>query len=160
MSYAEICETVLVPAHIDAVFDFYTDHVGWPAWTSAGSVALEKEGTPNKNGVGCIRAITTAGVFTVREEVLTFERPHNMTYRVLSGMPVMSDHLGEVAFEECDVDGANGEKKRGTRIVWKCRFLATFGFGWAVVPVARNFFRSALDNLAAKFAAEQAQSTN
>eukprot|EP01136_Pigoraptor_vietnamica_P036499 Opistho-1_new@103166 len=152
MSHTEICEEVVVAAPIKDVWEFYTDHCGWPQWNAAGSVTLEKEGSPDKNGTGCIRAITTAAIFTVREEILSFDAPHRMTYTVLSGIP-MSDHSGEVLFEECDLPVAEGEAtssspKRGTRIVWRARFVVTWGFAWCMVPVTRKFFRDALDALA------------
>ncbi len=124
----------IVEAPVEAVWDLYTDHLSWARWAGLGRVRLAREGTPERNGVGCVREFSNLG-FRVREEVLSFERPRRMTYRVVSGGLPMRDHLGEVCFEPCE---------RGTRVVWRCRFEPRVPFLGALLEafIARLFRRA------------------
>ena len=79
------------------VWKVYTDHAGWTSWAGLGRARLVAEGQPDRNGVGAVRCFSTGGV-SVFEEVLSFEPPKRMSYRVVrGGIPIMKDHLGEVA---------------------------------------------------------------
>jgi uncharacterized protein YndB with AHSA1/START domain len=122
------------------VWKVYTDHAGWSAWAGLGRARLETEGSPDRNGVGAVRRFTTGGV-SVFEEVLAFEPPKRMTYRVVrGGIPIMKDHLGEVLLEP---DGA------GTRLIWRCRFDSSVpGLGAPMRWMLTRLFRRALDGLA------------
>ena len=129
----------IVEAPIQAVWERYTDHVSWTRWAGLGKVRLAREGTPPPNGVGCVRVISKLGV-GVEEEVLSFEPPARMTYRVVRGGLPMRDHLGEVCFEE---------HPRGTRIVWRCRFESRIpGLGGLFQTMITRLFRNALAGLA------------
>ncbi len=44
----------------ETVFARYTDHAGWSDWAGAGKVTLAREGNPDRNGVGCVRAFESA----------------------------------------------------------------------------------------------------
>src|SRR5215468_6162095 len=101
----------IIDAPLEMVFARYTDHASWGRWAKLGRVTLAKAGSPEKNGVGCVR-VFHAGV-AVREEVIAFEPPRRMTYRLLRGAVPIRDHLGEVLFEP---------HARGTRVVWRCQF--------------------------------------
>ncbi len=122
------------------VWKIYTDHAGWSSWAGLGRARLETEGQPDRNGVGAVRCFTTGGV-SVYEEVLTFEPPKRMTYRVVrGGIPIMKDHFGEVLFEP---DGA------GTRLIWRCRFDSKIpGLGAPMRWLVTRLFRQALAGLA------------
>ncbi len=125
-------------APIDRVWARYTDHVSWTNWAGLGSVRLAKQGTPTPNGVGCVREISSAGV-KVYEEVLEFEAPHRMTYRVVRGGLPMADHLGEVQFATRD---------GGTRVVWRCQFRSRIpGLGGLMRRFITRLFRGALRGL-------------
>jgi uncharacterized protein YndB with AHSA1/START domain len=127
-----------------AVWALYTDHVSWTDWAGVGRVRLAREGDPPPNGVGCVRAITNAGL-TVQEEVLEFEPPKRMAYTVLKGGLPMKDHRGEVTFED---DGD------GTLIVWRCRFRSRIpGLGPALRAIVNRVFTRALAGLARRFPA-------
>ena len=120
------------------VWDVYTDHAGWSAWAGFQKSWLEVAGSPDRNGAGAVRGFSSGGV-RVFEEVIEFEPPKRMTYRVVRGAGPMKDHLGEVVFEP---DGA------GTRVIWRCRVDSKVpGLG----PLMRFFvtwpFRRALDGL-------------
>ena len=122
------------------VWQVYTDHAGWSAWAGLGRARLETEGHPDRNGVGAVRCFTTGGL-SVFEEVLSFEPPKRMTYRVVrGGIPIMKDHFGEVVLEP---DGA------GTRLIWRCRFGSKVpGLGAPMRWLVTRLFRRALEGLA------------
>lgn len=121
------------------VWNAYTDHAGWAEWSGLLSARIEREGDPPPNGVGCIRVLGP-GPFAAREEILAFEAPKRMTYRILGGGLPLRDHLGEVDFEP------EGD---GTRIVWRCRFASRVpGLGGLFRFFITRLFRRALEGLA------------
>lgn len=121
-----------------AVFDAYTDHLGWSEWGGL-SARIEREGDPAPNGAGCIRVLGP-GPFAVREEVLDFEPPKRMSYRLVGGAVPLRDHFGEVEF------APEGD---GTRIVWRCRFASRIpGLGPLLRLAIARLFRRVLDGLA------------
>ena len=121
-----------------AVWDVYTDHARWSEWSGLGASRLEREGKPHPNGTGALRALGPS-LLPAREEVLAFEPPRRMTYRIVSGGLPMKDHLGEVTFEP---DGA------GTRLVWRCRFESRIpGLGGILQRFVAATFRRALRGL-------------
>ena len=128
----------VIDAPVRAVWDRYTDHVSWSEWAGMGKVRLEREGDPPPNGVGCVRVISNGGV-SVYEEVLTFDAPTRMTYRVVRGGIPIKDHLGEVNFEPHD---------GGTLITWRCQFNSRIpGLGGAFKALITWLFRGALRGL-------------
>jgi SAM-dependent methyltransferase/uncharacterized protein YndB with AHSA1/START domain len=124
----------------EQVWKIYTDHAGWSSWAGLGRARLATEGHPDRNGVGAVRCFTNAGI-SVYEEVLSFEPPKRMTYRVVrGGIPIMTNHLGEVRLEP---DGA------GTRLTWRCRFDSSVpGLGPPMRWMVTRLFRRALEGLA------------
>lgn len=119
----------------------YTDHLAWNDWARIGKVRLEREGSPTRNGVGCVRVISSGGI-SVREEVISFEEPERMTYRVLSGGLPIKNHLGEVRFSE---DAAGN-----TTVTWQCRFESRIpGLGFLWRAIITKVFRDTLEGLAA-----------
>ena len=121
------------------VWDLYTDHVSWAEWAGLGAVRLARRGVPDPNGVGCVRVISSFGV-SVHEEVLSFDAPCSMTYRVLQGGLPIKNHLGEVRFEE---DGD------ATLVIWRCRFDSKIpGLGVLWRAIITRVFRDTLTALA------------
>jgi uncharacterized protein YndB with AHSA1/START domain len=138
MQHVEVTEIIDAPAQ--AVWDRYTDHVSWSDWAGLGKVRLEREGTPSPNGVGCVRVFSNAGLKVVYEEVLSFEPPRRMTYRVVRGAVPFKDHLGEVLFEPRD---------GRTLVTWRCQFDSTIpGLGGLFRALVTRMFRNALRGLA------------
>ena len=134
MKFVEV--HAVIPAPIEAVWNRYTDHRSWTDWAGLGTVTLDREGSPAPNGVGCVRMISRGGV-RVFEEVVSFEPPRRMSYRVVKGGIPIKNHLGEVEFE------ARGEQ---TLVTWRCAICRNQiedgrvedpGARWAV-PVARH----------------------
>jgi hypothetical protein len=104
---------------------------------------LDVEGQPDRNGTGAVRCFG-AGPSRAYEEILDFEPPKRMTYRVLRGGGPMKDHLGEVVFEP-----VADERGEGTRVVWRCRFRATVPL---MGPVMRVVFSRVFSNALAGLA--------
>ena len=125
-------------ASIDAVWDRYTDHLSWNEWARIGKVRLDRQGTLTPNGVGCVRAISSAGI-TVFEEILSFDRPRRMTYRLIKGGMPIKDHLGEVIFEP---------QGRGTLVTWRCQFNSRIpGLGGLFRVIITKIFSDTLRRL-------------
>lgn len=79
---------------MDVVFDVLTDHRAYKDISVFRSATLEREGDPEPDGVGAIRALKVIGP-PMREEVTAFERPSLLEYKALSGIPARS-HTGTV----------------------------------------------------------------
>lgn len=114
----------LVAAPIETVFEVFTDHRGYPAFTPLRSVALEREGTPAPDGVGAIRRLTAVGP-PIREEVTEYVAPTRFVYRMLSGMPTR-DHVGVVDLTQ---------EPGGTRVVYRVDTFPTLPGPLALVVV-------------------------
>ena len=132
------------PHSVERVFRRYTDHVGWSDWAGLGKVRLVHGGSPDRNGVGAVRAFAVAP--GLREEVVRFDPPADdrasarMDYRVVAGPIPMKDHLGEVTFVP------EGE---GTRLTWRVSFSKTLpGLGGAVERALTMLFRRMLAGFA------------
>lgn len=135
--------SVEVERHFDApiedVWKVYTDHAGWSAWAGFSKSWLEVEGREDRNGTGAVRAFGSGGV-TAYEEVLEFDPPKRMTYRVVRGGLPMKNHLGEVVLSRED---------GGTRLTWRCRFDSKVpGLGGLMKFFVTRVFRGALEGLA------------
>jgi len=118
----------LIPHPIEVVFARYVDHAGWTDWAGLGRVRLVREGSPNRDGVGAVRAFALSP--GLREEVTRLEAPRRMEYRVTQGAYPLTDHHGEVLFAS---EGA------GTRVTWRVSFRSRLpllgrplqrGLGW------------------------------
>jgi uncharacterized protein YndB with AHSA1/START domain len=127
-----------IAAPIETVWAHYTDYVGWTEWAGLGRVRIAREGTPAPNGVGCVREVSNLGMKLV-EEVLSFEPPRRMTYRVVRGAPIR-DYLAEVVFDPCA-----GQ----TLVTWRSQFNSRLpGLGGVMRVFIARLFRTALRNLA------------
>jgi uncharacterized protein YndB with AHSA1/START domain len=116
-----------ISAPPERVFDLLTDHRGYTELTPVRKVEMEREGSPDPNGVGAIRVLTLVGP-PLREEVIEFERPTKFAYKLLSGLPVR-DHVGTVRLEAAD---------GGTLMVYDIDTTPTIPVvGGAVVPALR-----------------------
>lgn len=137
MKHVEVRHVIDAP--VQAVWERYTDHVSWTQWAGLGTVRLDRPGEPPPNGVGSVRVISNAGV-KVFEEVVSFDPPHRMTYRVVKGGIPIKDHLGEVCFEP---------HERGTLVTWRCQFNSRVpGLGAVFQLLITRLFRNALRGLA------------
>jgi uncharacterized protein YndB with AHSA1/START domain len=89
-----------VAAPIESVWDKLSDHVGMSQWGPGLTVSMDKVGTPDPNGIGAVRRIASPGPGPdIVEEVVTFEAPHVLGYKALSGTP-FPGYAGEVRLTE------------------------------------------------------------
>jgi uncharacterized protein YndB with AHSA1/START domain len=125
----------------EAVFETLSDLRAYSDYTRLRRVDLEKEGEPAPNGVGAIRVLHAIGP-AVREEIIEYEPPRRLAYKMLSGAP-LRDHVGTVTLEPADVDG-----HAGTRVVWAIDTTPTVPLGKAVVvAVTKNVVQDLLDGV-------------
>ena len=94
-------------APVEDVWPLLGEAARWRDWSFLTASGLEREGTPAPDGVGAVRKFSRFGVGS-REEVLAWDPPHHLAYRILSGFPVR-DYRADVTLEETD---------GGTRIEW------------------------------------------
>jgi uncharacterized protein YndB with AHSA1/START domain len=136
----------IFPHPVERVFRRYTDHAGWSEWAGVGRIYLTREGYPDKNGVGSVRAFSlTPGL---REEVVRFDppvhdgsasSPARQDYRVVGGPVPIADHHGEVTFEP---------QGSGTRLTWRVSFRPTIpGIGFVLERGLTMMFRRMLASL-------------
>lgn len=112
-----VTASATVTVDIDTVWATLTDHLGMAGWGPGISVTLGKPGTPDPNGVGAVRRISTPGPGPdIVEEVVTFDAPHVFGYKALSGTP-FPGYSGEVRLTPA---GA------GTRIDYTVSSTASF----------------------------------
>ena len=100
-----------VPAPPEQVWEVVIDHKGWADWAGIKEAVLRCQGHPPPNGLGAIRVFRAKGL-AIEEEIVGFEPPRRMEYRLTAGAPVR-DHRGEVRLEPCDA---------GTLVIWKVEF--------------------------------------
>lgn len=135
----EIMVQKRIPATPESVWDVYTDHRGWERWAGVKEVVLRREGEPPPNGVGASRVIRAGGI-AIEEEIVEFDPPRRMTYRLIAGAPIR-DHRGEVLLD------ATGD---GTLVTWRVSFMPRIPFtGGLLARVLERNLRRVLERLAA-----------
>jgi uncharacterized protein YndB with AHSA1/START domain len=117
----EITMQQLFGASPDRVFEAMTDHVAFGRWMNA-DISVERPGEPAPNGLGAVRVVRARGT-TVREEVVRWEPPRLMAYRVIGGAP-LRNHLGEIRVTPQDA---------GARVDYRIRFEWPWFLGGALV---------------------------
>jgi uncharacterized protein YndB with AHSA1/START domain len=134
------------PAPVEAVWRRLADGRTWSEWNAFGTSELEREGTPEPDGVGAIRRLGQ-GPIVSREQILEFDPPRHLAYTILSGVPVR-DYRADV---ELSADGS------GTLISWRARFEPAIpGTG----RVMRAFLRTALRSTSVRLARVAATDTS
>jgi uncharacterized protein YndB with AHSA1/START domain len=98
-------------APVEAVWPLLAEARRWKEWTFLTRSELEREGGPERDGVGAIRKFTRYGMGS-REEVLAFDPPTHLAYAILSGFPVRNYRA----------DVTLSPDAGGTQIVWSATF--------------------------------------
>lgn len=134
-----------ISAPAEIVWEVMTDHQLYARWSPSSRVDLEIEGSPDRNGVGAVRAFRTGPVST-REEVTAFDPPHRMAYRAL-GMPLpVRNYRSEMVL-------VGSEDGQSCDLHWDSWFDV-------VIPLTGGILRQLMASAVAKFAAgiaEEAQ---
>lgn len=95
-------------APVDVVWPLVGEARHWREWSFLTASGLERDGRPTADGVGAVRRFTCYGVGS-REEVVAWDPPGHLAYRILSGFPVRN-YRADVTLTP---DGG------GTRIEWR-----------------------------------------
>ena len=126
-------------APVDVVWPLVGEARRWREWSFLSRSGLEREGSPPPDGVGAIRKFTRFGVGS-REEVLAWDPPGHLAYRILSGFPVRN-YRSDVTLTP---DGT------GTRIEWAgCYDPKWPGTGPVIAAVLGKMMQRFADDLAA-----------
>jgi uncharacterized protein YndB with AHSA1/START domain len=121
MSQIEIVAEASSRAAPGDVFRLLRDGSTWPAWSLFDRFELEREGVPDRLGVGAIRVFMTR-VSRAREEVVEVIPDRRLSYILLSGLP-FEDYRAEVDLAPAP--------EGGTTIRWRSRFRPKQpAFGW------------------------------
>lgn len=127
------------------VFRLLAQTERWPEWSPMSAAVLE-QAAPGEDpeGVGAIRRFTT-GRSTSRERVVAYEPGRQLSYELLSGLP-LRNYRADVTMEP---------KGGGTLITWHSEFEpARPGTGWLYRALLAKFIKRTARQLAA--AAERA----
>jgi uncharacterized protein YndB with AHSA1/START domain len=107
-----IVVTRTIQAPIERVFDQLTDLANYTAFPGVRRTRFVKEGLQEKNGVGAIREVD-AGVFWLQEEIVGFERPFRMDYRIRQSRPRIRHESGRMQLRQI---------ADGTEVTWTSTF--------------------------------------
>jgi len=122
-----------------AVYDLVADGATWPSWTPIGSFRLEREGEDGGQTRGAIRVFRIL-VGSSREEIVELRPAEQVSYRLLSGLPVR-DHRADVLLTPSE---------GGTAIAWQETFVPRIpGTGPALRLFLTWFTRRFANGLAA-----------
>jgi len=126
------------PAPVEVVWPLVGEARRWRDWSFLTRTELEREGEPAPDGVGAIRHFSRYGVGS-REEVVAWDPPHHLAYRILRGFPVRN-YLADVTLTP------EGD---GTRIDWSGSFDPKIpGSGPVLDAVLSRMMQGFADSLA------------
>jgi uncharacterized protein YndB with AHSA1/START domain len=132
-----------VSRHVDAapetVWDVISDHTAMTQWTPFRSVVLERGGHPHPNGAGAVRSMRLLGPPT-REEILDFDPPKRLRYRLLSGLP-FRDYVGDITVEP---EGTG--TRLATTLSFRTRIPGTQFFGPIAIRLATRAAAKVAEN--------------
>jgi uncharacterized protein YndB with AHSA1/START domain len=87
---------------IHDVFAMLSDHENYAQFKGVDEANLLIHGKDDKNGLGAVREIIAGGA-NLHEEIVAFEPPYKLGYKVIKSKPLPYDHqLGEITLKEID----------------------------------------------------------
>ncbi|MFT5278036.1 MAG: hypothetical protein ACI97K_001562 [Glaciecola sp.] len=87
---------------IEEVFKMLSDHANYSQFKGVEKSSLIKNGNEDINGLGAVREIV-AGGGTLHEEIVAFDPPYVLGYKIIYSKPLPYDHqLGEVRLTKVD----------------------------------------------------------
>ncbi|WP_216894584.1 SRPBCC family protein [Nocardia alni] len=110
MRTVKVERTIRAPA--EDVFDWITDATNYQRTSLIRRVTLVRPGNVAEHGVGAVRLLVTPFV-RVTEEIIEYEPPRLIRYKLLTSYPALRRQDGCVRFDE--VTG-------GTRVRWTSEF--------------------------------------
>ena len=130
---------VHIAAPIDRVFDAVSDHEAFLKASDGTSCKVTREGTTERNGLGCLREVHVGKRSRYLEEITAFERPRAFDYLMLETSMPMKHKGARLTFTEA------GD---GTDVEWSTRFDVTVPIlGPLVGLIARPLFARAFTGL-------------
>ena len=121
----------------ETVWEVLADVPRWAEWGPWRSTAFEREGTPAPGGVGAVRLLKQFPV-TVREEIVEFEPPGRMAYRLLSWTP-MHHYRAVISLSDTE---------EGSEIHWRSEYQARPGIGGLLRSQLQKVFEEVTRSLA------------
>jgi hypothetical protein len=125
---------VVTSATPEAIWSLVADLSTWTTWAPFETATLESEGHPDPNGAGAVRRFRR-GRFTTREEVTAYVANRQLTYRLLSGLP-LRDYEATI-----DIRPRDGQ----TQITWSSTFSSR-------IPGMGGAFRRGMQKIYAEYA--------
>ncbi|MEI7858735.1 MAG: SRPBCC family protein [Acidimicrobiales bacterium] len=98
-------------APVAVVWPLLAEARRWSEWSFLTATGLERDGTPEPDGVGAVRRFARFGIGS-REEVVAWDPPTHLAYRILTGFPVRN-YRSDITLEP---------QAGGTRIEWTGSF--------------------------------------
>lgn len=124
-------------APVQSVWALLAHADGWREWAPFTTSELEREGAPDRDGVGAIRRFGFP-IYTSREEVVAFEPPTHLGYILRAGLPLRG-YRADVTLTPDD---------GGTEIEWRSSFDGRAVDGW----FWRAFMKATLSDFARRLA--------
>jgi uncharacterized protein YndB with AHSA1/START domain len=134
-------QTIDVNTHIhvpvERVWELFSDYEGYTRLKGVSKARLLAEGREERNGVGAVREVRALGV-TFVEDIVTFDAPHRLEYRVKKSTVPMQHEIGTMDFTTC------GD---ATDVHWVSRFDLNIPFiGPILAPVLCRIFNAAFQD--------------
>jgi hypothetical protein len=109
-------QTIDVNTHIhvpiERAWDLFSDYDGYTRLKGIGKAKLLEEGRDERNGVGAVRMVRALGI-TFVEDIVTFDAPHRLEYRVKKSTVPIQHEIGTMDFTTCGT---------ATDVHWVSRF--------------------------------------
>jgi hypothetical protein len=129
-----------IHATSNAIFDLLADGSTWPTWSPIEKFKLEATGSPTPNGVGSVRCFTTGRIVS-REQVVIHEPAVQLSYVLLSGMP-LRDYRADITLTPSG--------PAATTVTWHSTFEPKIPLTGMMYTIGlRRFLRRTIDGLAA-----------
>lgn len=127
----------VVSAPPEKVWALLADHEGMKRWAPVREVIRRRPGSPDPNGVGCIRTVRAFGI-VVDERITAFEPFARLDYTLVEGAPIR-DHVARITL---------AAEEGATCLRWNVQFRAVVpGTGWLIEKVMRRGLEALLDAL-------------
>ena len=140
----------VVDAPQQVLWDRVSNHDGTADWVKrwVKRVEVHRPGIEDRNGVGAIRGLKVTGWPEMKEQVVLFEPTHKFQYSLISGLPQVTNHLGEVSVTRLDDDRSE--------VAWKVNleFNPWNPLSWSgpvLVRLLKWVFQGGLEQLAREY---------
>ena len=145
----EFTEMTTIEAPRDVVWGLISIQENWSRWAPAREVVLDPPGSPEPNGVGAVRHMRAVGRIGAREEIIAYDPPSYLAYRLLVSFPVRN-YTAHMRLAEAG---------KATALEWSAEWDDPLGFAeGAVTRVMRRIVQKMA--AAIKADAEQDAATN